>query len=87
MALLMAQVDPDTICMVGRWRSNTMLRYLHTTAKRFTEGIDAIFFSTAPARLSLPRMSETSARRHSRVLKTRTKRVFWGAGTGSEWSR
>ena len=37
MALLMAPVDLDTIRLVGRWRSNAMLRYLHTTAKTLTE--------------------------------------------------
>ena len=36
MALIMAQVDPDNIRMVGRWQRNTMLRYLHTTTKSFT---------------------------------------------------
>ena len=44
MELLIAQVEPDTIRLVGRWRINTLLRYLHTTAKSFTEGIDAIIF-------------------------------------------
>ena len=39
MALLMARVDTDTIRLVGRWRSDVMLRYLHTTAKSFTEGL------------------------------------------------
>ena len=39
MALLMACVDMDTIRLVGRWRSNVMLRYLHTKAKTFTEGL------------------------------------------------
>jgi hypothetical protein len=29
MALLCAQVDPDMIRLMGRWRSNEMLRYLH----------------------------------------------------------
>ena len=38
MALLMARVDTDTVRLVGRWRSNVMLRYLHTTAKTFMEG-------------------------------------------------
>ena len=37
MALLMSQVDPDTIRLVGRWRSDTVLRYLHMTTKTFTE--------------------------------------------------
>jgi hypothetical protein len=29
MALLCARVDTDTICLLGRWRSDEMLRYLH----------------------------------------------------------
>ena len=39
MALLMARVDTDTIRLVVRCRSNLMLRYLHTTAQTFTEGL------------------------------------------------
>ena len=35
----MERVDPDTIHLVGRWRSDTILHYLHTTAKSFTEGL------------------------------------------------
>ena len=41
MALLLACFDTDTICPVGRWRSDTMLRYLHTTVKSFTQGLTA----------------------------------------------
>ena len=41
MAFLMARVDIDTIRLVGRWRSDKMLRYLHTTAQTFTEGLVA----------------------------------------------
>ena len=37
MDLLMLRVDPDTIRLVGMWWSDTMLRYLHTMAKSFTE--------------------------------------------------
>ena len=44
MDLLMLRVDPDTIRMLGRWRSNTMLCYLHTMAKRFTKGLSAKIF-------------------------------------------
>ena len=44
MDLFMARLDPDTIHLVGRWRSDTMLRYLHTTANSFTEGLSAKFF-------------------------------------------
>jgi hypothetical protein len=32
-ALLCAQVDTDTIQLIGRWRSDGMLRYLHVQAK------------------------------------------------------
>jgi hypothetical protein len=32
MALLCAHVDPDIIRLVGRWRSDEMLRYLHLQA-------------------------------------------------------
>ena len=39
MALLMAYVDTDTISLVGRWRRDVMLRYLHTTAQTFMEGL------------------------------------------------
>ena len=40
----MLRVDPDTIRMLGRWRRNTMLCYLHTMAKRFTKGLSAKIF-------------------------------------------
>ena len=39
MALLMERVDTDMIRLMGSWRSDVMLRYLHTTAKTFTEGL------------------------------------------------
>ena len=38
-ALLMARLDPDTIRLVVRWLRETILRYLHMTAKSFTEGL------------------------------------------------
>ena len=38
-ALLVARVDIDMIRLMGRWRSNIMLRYLDTTAQTFTEGL------------------------------------------------
>jgi hypothetical protein len=31
-ALLLARVDPDVIRLIGRWRSDEMLRYLHVQA-------------------------------------------------------
>lgn len=33
MALLVAKVDPDIIRLLGRWRSDEMLRYLHLSAE------------------------------------------------------
>jgi hypothetical protein len=33
MALLCAQVDSDVIRLLGRWRSDEMLRYLHVQAE------------------------------------------------------
>ena len=39
MALLMARVNTDTIRLMGRWLSDVMLLYLHTTAHMFTEGL------------------------------------------------
>jgi hypothetical protein len=33
MALLLAQVDTDIIRLIGRWRSDEMLRYLHLQAQ------------------------------------------------------
>ena len=37
MALLL---DPDTIHLVGRWRSKIILHYLHITTKSFTIGLE-----------------------------------------------
>ena len=44
MDLLMAWVEPDTIRLVGRWRSNTIIHYLHKTAKSFTKGLSDKMF-------------------------------------------
>ena len=44
MALHMAQVDPYTIRLVGRYRSDTIIHYLHMTAKSFTEVLSANMF-------------------------------------------
>ena len=44
MDLLIAQVDPDTIHLVGRWRSDTIIRYLHMTSKIITKGLLAEMF-------------------------------------------
>ena len=44
MALHMAQVDPYTIRLVGRYRSDTIIHYLHMTEKSFTEVLLANMF-------------------------------------------
>ena len=66
MDLLVAWAEPDTIRLVGMWRSNTMFRYLHTTEKSFTEGLK-------PA---------TSAKCHSRDLKGPSTRGLWRPEAG-----
>ena len=54
MALLMARVDPDTIRMLRRWRSDTILCYLHTRANSFTKGLTANMFEHGAYALILP---------------------------------
>ena len=39
MSLLLAKGGLYTIRLVGRWRSDTMLHYLHTTANIFTNSL------------------------------------------------
>ena len=40
----MVRVDPYTIRLVGRWRSDTIIHYLHKTAKIFAKGLSANMF-------------------------------------------
>ena len=54
MNLLMARVDPYTIRLVGRWRSDTILRYLHTTENGLTEGLSENMFQHGAYTLILP---------------------------------
>ena len=44
MALLMAQVEPYNICLVGRWQRGTIICYLHMRKNSFTEGLLANMF-------------------------------------------
>ena len=53
-AILMARVEPDTIRLVGRWRSDTILYYIHTTAKSFTRGLSANMLKHGACALILP---------------------------------
>ena len=54
MDLLMARVNPDTIRLVGRWWSNTMIHYLHKTAKSFTDGLSANIYEHGTYALIMP---------------------------------
>ena len=77
MALLMARVDTDTICLMGRWRSNIMLRYLHTKAQTFTEGLTLRMVQHGDYALIPP------AHRH---LKPRSQTLgLSSAFTGLQW--
>ena len=67
----MARVDPDTICLVGMWQSDTILRYFHTTAKSFTEGLSDKMFQHGAYTL-IP---------HSRALKAPFAKGFCWPGT------
>ena len=44
MALLTEIVDPDTTRILGRWRSDTILLYLHTTSNSFTDDLAVRMF-------------------------------------------
>ena len=54
MALLTEWVDPDTIRLVGRCRSDTIIRYLHMTEKIFTEGLSTKMFEHITYALIMP---------------------------------
>ena len=55
MALLVAGIDPNVIQLLGRWRSDEMMRYLHLTAepimKDFAKKMLAADFTLAPSQL------------------------------------
>ena len=44
MALVCAGVDSDRICLVDRWRSDELYRYLHFQAQPVMNGIAATMF-------------------------------------------
>ena len=45
MALIITKVDLDTVRLVGRWRSDTVLCYLHMTDKIFMGGLAVNMFN------------------------------------------
>ena len=54
MELLMVRVEPYTIHLMWRWRRNTMMYYLYTTAKSFTDGLAIRMFQYGDYTLILP---------------------------------
>ena len=54
-ALLVGKVDPDIIQLIGRWRSDEMLRYLHLSAepvmKDFARKMLQAEYNLAPSQL------------------------------------
>ena len=62
MSLLMERVNTDTILLVGRWRSNVMMCYLHTTAQTFTEGLASHMVQHGDYALILPAHGELKTR-------------------------
>ena len=47
MTLLLSQVDTNTISIVGSWRSNSILCYLHTYTQTFAAGLAYALIMTA----------------------------------------
>jgi hypothetical protein len=45
MALICGQIDPDHICMLGRWHSDAMMRYLHMQARAVVGGYAVKMFN------------------------------------------
>ena len=39
MDIFVEMLHRETICLVERWQSDTILRYFHTMSKRFTSGL------------------------------------------------
>ena len=54
MALLLVQVNTNTIHLFGRWQRNTMLHYLHTTTNYFTQGLATRIVQSSTYALIIP---------------------------------
>jgi hypothetical protein len=52
MALLCAGIDSNIICLVGRWRSDEMYRYLHVQAQLIMNGLSAAMLRGGSFRLT-----------------------------------
>ena len=54
MALLLGGVDANTIKMLGRWRSDEMMRYLHTSARQLVHKHASTMLASADYTLMAP---------------------------------
>ena len=54
MALLLGNVDKNTIKMVGRWRSDEMMRHLHISARQLIHNHAATMYTNADYTLVVP---------------------------------
>ena len=54
MALLLGNVDSNTIKLLGRWRSDEMMKYLHTSAMQLTRNHATTMFKAANYTLLAP---------------------------------
>ena len=79
MALLTALVNPDMIRLVRGWQRNTMLRYLHTTSKKFTDGLVVCMFQYGDYALILPAHAAVYQQVAQTDYRTTTKQGFLGA--------
>eukprot|EP00957_Ditylum_brightwellii_P036047 2731352-Ditylum_brightwellii.AAC.1 len=43
MALLLSRIDSGVICLIGHWHSDTMLHYLHVTAKSLMQDFTRVW--------------------------------------------
>ena len=75
MTLLMYQVA-DNIHLMGRWWSDTMLRYLHMTANIFTEGLLGKMSKHGAYELIPLACAGNSDKQHSRSIKAPSPRGF-----------
>ena len=46
MSVLLGNINLDTIQLIGRWRSDKMLRYLHVMVKLLMNGYDTTMVDT-----------------------------------------
>ena len=86
MALLMERVDLETIRIIGRWQSDAMLCYFHTTSNFFMDGLALPMFQYSNYAASQQSTPSASAKRHCRIKSCPPSRGCWEPGTGTVWT-